>query len=213
MPCGFRAVGLGRLIGMLSTVSRTILKSFRLAPSTARPIGMPFASVSRLRLVPSFARSVGLGPVFFPSKWCFRHGTVHRQPSPINSFQPVISQQAASPEFQKYSGLGPFQESAMCRRAAAEASPIQRIPLNACAEHKQNCIHGISIWNSGVMTAQRMGFSRRQQRLDLLPELVGDLPSVVGSNQSHAVEKIKSGIAAQQNCIPFFLNDRFDPTI
>jgi hypothetical protein len=74
----FFFVGFGRLIGILVMVSFVILKSFRFAPSTAMPIGTPCPSVSRLRFAPCFARSVGFGPLFFPSKRRFCHRSIHR---------------------------------------------------------------------------------------------------------------------------------------
>src|SRR5512133_1334576 len=107
-------------MGMLSRVSRAILKSLRLAPSTARPTGMPDASVSRLRLVPFLARSVGLGPVFFPSKRRFRHRSVHHHPVPVEALELVVGEQSATPELLEHPRFGPLQESAMGRRVTAD---------------------------------------------------------------------------------------------
>ncbi len=48
----------------------------RLAPSMAMPIGMPAASVNRLRLTPCLPRSVGFAPVFLnrpPEPWSLHH--------------------------------------------------------------------------------------------------------------------------------------------
>ena len=42
--------------------------SWRLAPSTLTPMGIPFPSVNRLRLVPFWPRSVGFGPVPLPPR-------------------------------------------------------------------------------------------------------------------------------------------------
>src|SRR6478735_8654009 len=78
---------------MLSRVSRTSLKSFRFAPATTTDRGMPLASVSRLRLVPPFARSVGLGPVFFPPERRLGHRAVHGEPSPVDSNEFVVCEQ------------------------------------------------------------------------------------------------------------------------
>jgi hypothetical protein len=50
---------------MLSIVSRTRFISWRLAPSTASPMGTPCPSVRTLRFTPLFALSVGLDPLFF----------------------------------------------------------------------------------------------------------------------------------------------------
>ena len=72
-----------------SSVADTIFISWRLAPSMASATGMPFASVSRLRLTPPLARSVGLGPIFFPAQRGFRHGTIERQPIPVDGIERI----------------------------------------------------------------------------------------------------------------------------
>ena len=51
-PCGASDVGSGRAIGMLSSVSRASLWSFRFAPAGAIPSGRPLPSVRRLRFAP-----------------------------------------------------------------------------------------------------------------------------------------------------------------
>jgi hypothetical protein len=61
-------VGTGCSIGMLTKVASTSFMSCRLAPSTATPKGTPRPSVSKLRLTPCLARSVGFGPVSSPPK-------------------------------------------------------------------------------------------------------------------------------------------------
>ena len=115
MPCRFFFVGFGRLIGMLLMVSLVILKSLRFAPSTATPIGTPCPSVSRLRFAPCFARSVGFGPLFFPSKGRFCHRSIHRTEAPVDALQFVVSLQASLPEFSEYPRFIPFLEPAVGR--------------------------------------------------------------------------------------------------
>ena len=74
---------------MLSRVSRASLKSLRFAPATTMARGTPLASVSKLRLVPPLARSVGFGPVFFSPERRLGHRPVplitQRQSTPTNS--------------------------------------------------------------------------------------------------------------------------------
>ena len=77
--------GRGRGTGRLSTVARTSFMSWRLAPSTASPTGIPWASVNRLRLTPCLPRSVGLVPVFPRPRgtWSWRHpGSANSSPDP-----------------------------------------------------------------------------------------------------------------------------------
>jgi hypothetical protein len=78
-------------------VARTSFISWRLAPSTAIPTGMPLASVNTLRLTPDLPRSVGLGPVFFPAQGGFGHGPVHAQPTPVQALQFIVALQPHFP--------------------------------------------------------------------------------------------------------------------
>ena len=94
---GCSGVGAGRDTGRLSTVARTSFISWRLAPSTARPTGIPWASVNRLRLTPRLPRSVGLAPVFSPTQGSFGHGPIHTQPTPVQPLQFVIAFQSHPP--------------------------------------------------------------------------------------------------------------------
>src|SRR5688572_1332182 len=109
MPCGQAHVGRGRLIGMLAIVSRASLKSTTFAPSTASPRGIPADSVSRLRFVPDLARSVGLGPLFFPSQRRLRHRAIHGQPVPVDADEFVVSFQRSHPGLLENTRFGPFE--------------------------------------------------------------------------------------------------------
>src|SRR5689334_17486539 len=108
MPWGCCAVGTGCPMGILVNVSSTSLKSTRFAPATATPTGIPCASVRRLRFVPLFARSVGLGPVLFPPQRGFGYGAVHRLPTPVDPLGFVIRLQAQGPEFLEYARCAPL---------------------------------------------------------------------------------------------------------
>jgi hypothetical protein len=89
---GFCVVGVGRSNCRSSIVGHTSFMSCRFAPSTTIAIGIPCASVNRLRLTPPLPRSVGLGPGFFPSQRCFGHGAIHRQPRPIDAIERIERQ-------------------------------------------------------------------------------------------------------------------------
>src|SRR5881296_3173919 len=100
-------VGRGRLTMRLSTVSATNFMSGRFAPATPQPTGTPWPSVSRLRLTPLLARSVGLGPVFFPAQRGLRQGPIHPQPAPVQALQLLKLLYPGLPQLQKHSGLDP----------------------------------------------------------------------------------------------------------
>src|SRR5438105_5808401 len=183
--CGSFDVGLGFRIGMLSIVSSTILKSLRLAPSTASPTGTPAPSVSRLRLTPSLARSVGFGPVFFPAERCLAHRAIHRQPSPVDAFEFVVVQQALLPEVQEDSRCAPRLKPAVGRRTRADARPIQCVPLTSGPQHEEDGVHGVTGRYRWLMTPERVGLGRWKQRFHLLPQCVRNAPAVVLGYESH----------------------------
>src|SRR5262245_39988025 len=114
---------------MLSIVGRAILKSLRLAPSTASPRGMPRPSVSRLRLTPRLPRSVGFLPVFFPPEGGLGHAPVHAQPGPVDPPQLVVLQQPGLPEPQEHASGDPLLEPVVGRGPRADAGGVQRLPL------------------------------------------------------------------------------------
>jgi hypothetical protein len=66
----------------------------------------------------------------------------------------------------------------MRRRRGANPGGIESIPLTTGSQHKENGVHRRSVIHTTTMTAQRMRrLVRRQDRLDLAPEFIGDAPS------------------------------------
>src|SRR5690348_6615699 len=106
---------------MLRRVSTNSLKSFVFAPATHKPTGTPLDSTSNERLVPRLARSVGLGPVFFPRQGRFGHRPIHGKPTPVDAVEGVILGQPGLPEAQEKPVLDPLLETIMRRRAWANA--------------------------------------------------------------------------------------------
>src|SRR3972149_6359228 len=90
MFCGDLRVGSGFSATMLSRVGFVSFISCLFAPSTASPTGMPLPSTRRLRFVPDFRLSVGLGPVYFSPERRFGHRSIHRLPLPVKPFLRVI---------------------------------------------------------------------------------------------------------------------------
>src|SRR5918992_4653014 len=137
-------------------VSSTILKSLRFAPSTARPIGTPSPSVRRLRLVPSFPRSVGFLPTFFPPKGGFGHRSVHGQPLPVNTLQGFVHSQALLPEGQEDPGCCPLLEAAVRRATGTETRVLECVPLAPGAKDEEDGIHGPAIIDAWPVAPQRV---------------------------------------------------------
>jgi hypothetical protein len=160
----------------LVRVARAILTSWRLAPSTARPIGTPPPSVSMLRLVPSVPRSVGRLPACFPPKGGFGHRAIHGQPVPVNALQGRIHSQALCPAGQENPGCRPLLEAAVRRATGPEARVLQGIPLAPGAKDEEDGIHGPAIIDARPVAPEWMRLPGREQRLDALPPFVGYPP-------------------------------------
>src|SRR5258708_21981961 len=111
-------------MAILLSVPATIFMSLRLAPSTARPTGMPAASTNRLRLVPCLARSVGFLPVFFPPEGRLGHAPVHTRPGPVDPFPIIIGSQPPLPHAQKDARFHPFLEPGLGCGAGTETGRV-----------------------------------------------------------------------------------------
>jgi hypothetical protein len=53
---------------------------------------------------------------------------------------------------------------------------MQGVPLAAGAEDEEDGIHGPAIIDAWPVTAERVRLSWREQRLDALPQFIGDPP-------------------------------------
>lgn len=170
---------------MLSSVSRASVKSTRLAPATGSPTGMPAASVSRLRLLPPLAQSVGLGPVFSLRAgafdklrpWTASSSRSRRMRRSIAASGPTPSRRPV-PRSTPETADAP-KSSNRCRRP-------QRVPLTTRSQHEQNRLHRIAIGHPRVVATPRTPGPRRQQGFDLCPQLVLDPPAIIVCNESHA---------------------------
>jgi hypothetical protein len=135
--------------------------------------GMPFASVSTLRLTPDFALSVGFSPVFFPAERSFGHCAVNTLPFPIDAAHLVILDKSFSPKLQEYASFCPFLKPAMRGGRAANLCLAQRIPLASSACNKKDRIHCVSVWNPTPMASERVFvLDLWNQGLHLFPEFI-----------------------------------------
>ena len=135
--------------------------SWRLAPSTARPTGTPWASVNRLRLTPRLPRSVGLAPVFSPAQGRFGQGSVHAHPTPVQTLQFVIAFQSHPPQLQKHPSGNPFLKAQMGGGTGTDAGGVQGFPLVAGAQHVADAIGAGTVGNPRPAPAEPMGVHTR----------------------------------------------------
>src|SRR5207302_9588385 len=131
-------VGCGLSMGMLANVSRTIFMSLRLAPSIARPMGMPCASTNRLRLTPCLARSVGFLPVFFPPERCLGHAPIPAQPRPVDALPFILGHQATFPHPLKTTRLHPLLKTVMGRGLGPAPRGIELLAVTHGSQHEEN---------------------------------------------------------------------------
>jgi hypothetical protein len=61
-----------------------------------------------------------------------------------------------------------------------DARLVQGLPLAASAEDEEDGIHRLSSIDAGPMTPQGVRFARREQRHEVLPQLIGNTPITVG---------------------------------
>src|SRR5262245_62474322 len=142
---------------MLWRVASTSFMSWRLAPSTASPTGMPSACTSRLRLAPFLARSVGSFPVFFPPEGRLGHAPVHAQPGPVQALQVVVGHQAGFPHVLEDAGLDPLLEAVMGRRSRAELGGVEGLPLAAGAQDEEDGVHANAVGGARTASAEAEG--------------------------------------------------------
>jgi hypothetical protein len=176
--------------------------SGRLAPSTARPIGMPSASTSRLRLTPFLARSVGFFPVFFPPEGRLGHAPVHAHPGPIDALPVVVGQEARLPQRLEDALLDPELEAVVGSGAGAEAGGVQGLPLAAGAEDEEDGFHADAVGGRRLTAPEGVGVdARRDEGGHRRPQVVGDAPLVLNVRTFHVgrpAEVRKQAVTAQE---------------
>jgi hypothetical protein len=140
---------------------------------------MPSPSVSRLRLTPFLARSVGFFPVFFPPEGCLGHAPVHRQPRPVDPLPVIVGHQARLPQGLEDALFHPALEAIVGGGTGAEAGGIEGLPLAAGAQHEEDGFHADAIGGGGLAAAERMCVqSLRDQFGDGQPQIIGNAPLV-----------------------------------
>jgi hypothetical protein len=128
-------------------------------------------------LVPGLARSVGLGPVFFPPEPGLAQPPVGRLPFPLDLAQLVALLDQQGPDLLEDAVAAPPLEPAV-HRAIVAILLGQLVPLAAAAEAEDDAVEGrppVDPAPATVLLGRRRGVFE-QDRLDPLPEGVGDLP-------------------------------------
>ena len=170
----------GGINGMPEKVSSTSLKSLRLAGPTAIPTGTPEPSVISERFVPSFARSTGEGPVFFPAERRFGDAAVHRKPAPVEALDLVVLLKAALPEVLEDTKLRPLLESVVGRGAGTDEGGVERLPLATGAQHEEDGVETDAVIGARPAATKRIGTDvLGNERRKAQPERFGNPPAIV----------------------------------
>jgi len=70
----------------------------------------------------------------------------------------------------------------MRRRGRTDPGLFQGVPLTARAQDEKDRVHRRAVGDAGIVTAERMPGTRRQQRLHPLPQNVRQPPSIVDNS-------------------------------
>jgi hypothetical protein len=140
-------------------VRSTNVMSYRLAPSTMIAIGIPFASVNKLRLTPPLSRFVG-SLRFFPAQWSFRHRAVHCQPSSVNSIECLNRHASQAPKLFEDACVTLFLKPGMRRTARTHSTDTQHaIQTGSHPSQRGRLLR--------VMTAERTRLTGQHRRCHL----------------------------------------------
>jgi len=172
--CCSRLAGSGRRRTSESQLWSCSLLSCTFAPERTRPRGTPFWSTTLCRLVPSFPRSVGFFPIFFPLHRSGDRLTVQNLPSPCDSLQIVIFPQAVNPHLAEHPLFSPVLEIAVSRRASV-VLPRKHLPLTAGPQNVQNPIQNLSRLSRRPSLPSLSSPRLRNACLHGIPELVADV--------------------------------------
>lgn len=127
--------------------------------------------------MPGLARSVGLGPVFFPPEPGLAQPPVGRLPLPLGRPEFVALRDQQGPDLLEDAVSAPPLEPAV-HRAVVAIFLGQPVPLAAAAEAEEDAVDGrppVDAVPAAMLLRRRRGVFE-QNRLDPLPQLVGDLP-------------------------------------
>jgi hypothetical protein len=107
-------------------------------------------------------------------------------PAPLDAGKGGVFFQAELPQLLEYAGSLPLLKPAVGRTLLTEAGVVQRLPLTTGAQHEENGVHGGSVGHARIVTTQRVGLGRGQQRFDPLPQCIGNPPAIIiGHGHGH----------------------------
>src|SRR5436309_966943 len=157
-----------------SSSSASAALSGVLAAVITKAIGTPPPSVRTWRLVPALARSVGFGPVFFPTQRGFVQGRIRRLPRPLQALGRIIVLEEQPPHRLPHAVVDPALESPMHCRSRAEL-PRDGLPLATRPQHVEHRVQNPPRGNPRP-AARALQLLAREHVLHDEPQVVRNLP-------------------------------------
>ena len=114
----------------------------------------------------------GVAPGGLTTQWRFGHRSIHRLPFPSQPFFGVVLQQPGLPHLLKHSCLTPLLKTVVDGTRSAQVAR-QGFPLTPRAKHVENGVHCLPVSHPGT-TWLFLWLLGRQQRLDALPQFIGN---------------------------------------
>lgn len=174
--CCSTSSGSGRSTTMESMVASRSLQSCRFAPSSTAAKGPPSASTKILFFVPSFPRSVGLGPIFSPAEPGLVGASVGGLPCPIKAAEFVAFGNKLFPDALEKTLFHPLLEPVMNTTVIAKFLRYV-IPLATRTHPKDDRLeHTTKVHSTpAAHSSRRTEFI--EYRSDALPQGIGDNPN------------------------------------
>ena len=92
----------------------------------------------------------------------------------------IVGYKALLPQRQEDGSRRPLVDTAMGGTTGTAARLVQGMPLAARAEDEADGLQRLASIDAGPMTPQGVRLVRREQRHDVLPQLIGNTPITVG---------------------------------
>ena len=166
-----------------SRTSSSWVTSCRLAPVTTIDNGTPRPSVNKCRLVPFFPPVCRVATNCLTGQGGFYQSPINTLPAPGDAFHFIVFGKARTPKSNKKSHSHPSHKMRMYRTGTAKSFLRQGLPLAARAQNIQNGFENPPGWyrlsaasRLALICLIRVTFNRRYQRLNFLPERIGNVP-------------------------------------
>lgn len=104
-----------------------------------------------------------IGPGFFPTQRCFRHGSIHREPVPLDPVQFIKLHDSCLPELEKNTCFHPHLKAIVGRRMRTQFSLVEGLLLAPSSQHIENRVCTAAIGHAGSPPTKAMRIDMHRQ--------------------------------------------------